>query len=702
MKRLVAVMLVACMTVGSVLGLSGCEQKQLEVMTKGQWAQKIAQALQMDSSEVTEQIYADVGKDSTYFNAVQNCAAWDIFDKNGNFEPDKEATVDFAIASAIRAVGEDKIARSSYAKTLQTDDDRIDFFHSISDMDYISGGALYPEWADQIIQDMNTVFSSLELKQQQDIGLKDQCVEAGDHDVIFSADGKTGTIQNDELSVRKGNILVVNPSVLYPEGKTAKITEVNGKRFTYVVPSGEEVLDHVKVSGTYKPKIIGVVPMSDDVEIQEINGSTAVAQKCPVTSSHSGSLMYVPEVQNKTLAAASLDDLQIGIKGEGEKEKKKSGTASGGAIQGGSAKGSIAAMVGIKDIKVTADIETDWFTVKRAYAAIDSTLNANFHMEGSCEAKTKPLAKVMLSLAGGITLEFQASITMGASGDVTIDWSQPTTIGVEYQKGKGSRFIADTQGGNLTAEANAEAYVTPGLKGIFKVLGFSVASCGAQSGVQVKLNAKAETKKAYYCINLKGYVSLSCFVGGEGEETLLGKLGVKKSWTIWNEENSKFKKEMHIENGKLVKECTHPETSTAPPIKQEEYKKLELPALKMPTFEDFRSSYFGITTPFVALKEKTSDRLPIRVPEVSDKKYSAKDIVCSSSKGEVASVTNDGTITAKKDGTTQIRVATKDGKYQQYIVVHVEGDYSVDFTPLEPVDPVALKRQVTLPQAQAC
>ncbi len=687
MKRLVAVMLVACMTVGSVLGLSGCEQKQLEVMTKGQWAQKIAQALQMDSSEVTEQIYADVGKDSTYFNAVQNCAAWDIFDKNGNFEPDKEATVDFAIASAIRAVGEDKIARSSYAKTLQTDDDRIDFFHSISDMDYISGGALYPEWADQIIQDMNTVFSSLELKQQQDIGLKDQCVEAGDHDVIFSADGKTGTIQNDELSVKKGNILVVNPSVLYPEGKTAKITAVKGKRFTYVAPSGEEVLDHVKVSGTYKPKIIGVVPMSDDVEIQEINGSTAVAQKCPVTSSHAGSLMYVPEVQNKTLAAASLDDLQIGIKGEGEKEK--SGTASGGAIQGGSAKGSIAAMVGIKDIKVTADIETDWLTVKRAYAAIDSTLNANFHMEGSCEAKTKPLIDVMLSLAGGITLEFQASITMGASGDVTIDWSQPTTIGVEYQKGKGSRFIADTPGGNLTAEANAEAYVAPGLKGIFKVLGFSVASCGAQSGVQVKLNAKAETNKSYYCINLKGYVPLSCFVGGQGDETLLGRLGVKKSWTIWDENTSKFKKEMHIENGKLVKECTHPETSTAPPIKQEEYKKLELPALKMPTFEDFRSSYFGITTPFVALKEKTSDRLPIRIPEVSDKKYSVKDIVCSSSKGEVASVTNDGTITAKKDGTTQIRVATKDGKYQQYIVVHVEGDHSVDFEPLEPTDFVA-------------
>lgn len=682
MKRFLVAILVMSMTVGSVLGLTGCEKKQLKIMTRGEWAQKMAQALQIDSSEATDPIYSDVGSDNTYFNAVQHCAAWDIFDKNGNFQPEKETTVDFAIASAIRAVGEDKIANSSYNKILRTDEDRIDFFNSISDMDYISGGALYPEWADHIIDDMNAVFSSLELKQEQKIDLKETCVQVGDHDVIFSADGKTGTIQNDGLSVKKGNILVVNPSELYPEGVTAKITGLQGKQFTYTRPSGKEVLEHVKLSGTYKPKVIGVVPMSDDVKIEGINGNSVAAQKCPMTSSYAGKLMYVPKAQAGTLAAeASLEDIQISVGGKGEK---------------GSAKGNVAASVGIKNISVTADIETDWFTVKKAYAAINSTLNANFHMEGSYKPETKPLASIILSINGAVTLEFQPSITIGASGDISVDWSMPTTVGVEYKKGSGSRFITDTTGGNLKAEATAEAYVTPGLKGIFKVLNFSVASCGAQSGIQVKLDAKAETQKSYYCINLKGYVPLSCFAGGEGEETLLGKLGVKKSWTVWDENSSKMKKEWHIENGALVDECTHPETATAPPIPQEEYKKLELPPMEPITFEDFNSSYFGLTTPFITLKKNTSDCLPIETP----KEYSTKDIVCSSSNEEIVSVLNDGIIMAKRDGVAQIRVATKDNKYQQYMVVHVEGEYSVDFTPLEPVKSLAFCSKAILPEAQ--
>ena len=93
MKRVLALMLIFSITAGSVLGLTGCEDKQLKIMTKGEWAQKLAEELQMDSCEVTEPVYADVNKDNTYYNAVQNCAAWDIFDKTENFEPDSEATV---------------------------------------------------------------------------------------------------------------------------------------------------------------------------------------------------------------------------------------------------------------------------------------------------------------------------------------------------------------------------------------------------------------------------------------------------------------------------------------------------------------------------------------------------------------------------------------------------------------------------------
>ncbi len=665
MKRLLALILIMSMTIASIPVLTGCESKQLEIMTKGQWAQKIAQELQMDNCEVKEPVYADVKQDNTYYNAVQNCAAWNIFDRTGNFEPDNEATVNFAIVSAVRAIGEDKIANSSYNRKLQTEDDMIDFFNSISDMDYISGGALYPEWADRIVADMNKILSSLELKQHQDIALTDECMEINAQDVNFSMNGKTGTIQNDTLSFDEGAILVINPCELYPEGKVAKITSVNKNKFTYTTPSGEEVLEHLELSGTYQPKVIGIIPMSDDVKVEKVNGEKAVTQKCHPSSAYAQNLMYVPEAKaDKLEAEVSMNDMEFSIFNKGGEK--------------GSAKGGASAKIGIRDIKVRADISLKKLSVQKAYAAIDSTLAADFQMEGSYTPDSIPLAKVPMSIYGAITLELQLNLTVGASGKLSVNWSLPTTVGVEYKKDSGARFIKETEGSNLSAEAEAEAYITPGLKGVFKVLNFSIVSCGVYSGLQVKLTAKGETKKSYSCIDLKGYVPLRCFAGGEGKDTLLGQLGIEESWTIWDENSSKLKKEWHIENGKLVKECTHPETATEEPVKQEEYKKLQLPPLEVPKFDDFSSSYFGITSPFFVLKEKTSDRLAFELP----KDYSAADIVCSSQNTGVASITNDGVVTANGAGVTQMKIATKDGRYQQYIVVSVTGDYSVEFTPL--------------------
>lgn len=665
MKRVLALMLIFSITAGSVLGLTGCEDKQLKIMTKGEWAQKLAEELQMDSCEVTEPVYADVNKDNTYYNAVQNCAAWDIFDKTENFEPDSEATVDFAIASAVRAIGEDKIAKSSYNRTLQTENDKIDFFNSVSDMDYISGGALYSEWGEQILEDMDTILSSLELKQHQDIGLTDKCVEISDKDVSFSMNGTDGVLQSDTLSLKEGMVLVINPSELYPEGKAAKVTSIKGKKFTYTEPSCEEVLDHLEMSGTYQPEVIGVIPMGDDVKVEKVNGKEAVSQRCSPSSAYAGNLMYVPKAKAEKLKTeVTRDDIEFSIF---NKEGKK-----------GSASGSASAKIGIRNIKATADISMKGLSVKKAYAAVDSTLAADLNLKGSYKPETKQLGKVMLNIYGAVTLELQLNLIVGASGELSINWSLPTTVGVDYEKGKGARYIKNTSGSNLSAEANAEAYIKPGLKGVFKVLSFSIASCGLYSGVQVKLNAKGETKKAYYCIDLKAYVPLECFAGGEGKDTLLGQLGIQKSWTIWDEKSSKIKKEWHIENGKRVDKCTHPEDATAPPVKQEEYKKIKLPELKLPDFKGFDSSYFSITSPYFVLKENTSDKLAIKVPAG----YKRTDIVFHSDNEDVVTVTNGGVVTAKDGGAAQIKVATKDGKYCQYIVVSVLRDYSVEFTPL--------------------
>lgn len=685
MKRWISIVLVCSLLIGSAFGITGCSGEQIEILTKGQWIAMLASELQLTECQSQEPIFNDVKNDSTYFIPVQACAEWDILDKEGEFEPDSEATVNFAISTAIRAIGADKIAKSTYKKTLQTDEERVDFFREVSDMDYISGGALYSEWGENVLSDMNTVMSSLQLEQYQDIGLTENCIEVSAEDVVFSLDGQTGEIVGENISVKPGTILIIMPSTIYPEGITVKVTGTTGNKFTYVNASMEEAIDHLTVTGTYEPEVLGVLPMSDNVKVETINGESAVAQSYDGGAGEAKKLMYVPETQAsaKRLASAGatakLNDITFSL-------FNKSGETKDDDVK---AKGSVSATVGIKDIKVTADIEIKGLTVKRAYAGIDSTLNAHFTASGSI-SETIPLAKVPCQICPGVTVEFQANLVVGANGELNIDWSLPTGARVEYKQGASPKFINKKEKPNLTVDAHAEVYALPSLKGIFKVIGFSVASVGITSGVKLEIDGTGETKGKTYCLDMQEYVPLSCFVGGEGEETLLGKLGVKKSWEIWRKDNSLIKVGLHIENNKVVPKCTHPEDEEAEPIEFEDYELPEFPEMDFPDFTVFESGYMGIEKTYYAMKLNTCEKLKLgTLPEG----YTEKDLVYSSNNASIVSVSAGGELTAEGSGATIIKIATKDGKYSQFATVCVTSDDdTVEYTPLKPVSPMSYKQ----------
>lgn len=688
MKRFLAVVLTVSLVLGCLTGLVSCGSEELEILTKGQWAEKISQALNLENSELDEPVYNDVKSDNTYYDAVQKCAAWDIFDKSQDFEPDERSTAGFAMASAVRAIGLDRLAVSqNYKAELQTEEEMIKFFQGNSDTEYSVGGALYAKTADEIIQDMNKIINSMQLENTEDVGFMDNCVELSVSDVAFYGDGETGELAGEVNNVQKGTIIILHPSETYPDGKAAKITSIEGKKFKYTTPPMEEVIDHVVLTGTYQPKVIGVIPMSEDVKVDKINGREAAVaeqQKCDMGQVHANNLVYVPKTTQAQSMAASvaLDDIQFSL-------MNKSGSK-------GDFSGQANASLGLRNISVTADINLRGLSVQKAYATINSTMFANFNASGSYSPDSIPLAKVICTLYKVVTLEFQANLEIGASGEVTVDWSLPTRVGTEYKKGAGTKFIKDASGANLKAEAHAEAFVKPCVKGIFKVIGFSVASCGVYSGVNVKLDAKAETKKGSSCINLKGYIPLSCFAGGEKNDTLLAKIGVAKTWTIWDENSSKLKKEWHIENGKVVEKCTWEEEPEWTLIPQQTVEPLKMPDYDMPSFEEFNMKYFGFSdTMFYALDENGSQQIKIKLPEG----YAKKDIWYASGDTSVVSVDSNGRLKAQGEGVTQIMIATKDGKRCQYCVARVAGTESV---PVPPPIRMSVKRFFYKPLIKAC
>lgn len=135
----------------------------------------------------------------------------------------------------------------------------------------------------------------------------------------FSLDGESGTLRQDlNTNIQEGSILVLNPSGKFPEGKAAKITSIDGRKFKYVTPPMDEVFDSVDLTGTFTPKVIGVIPMSDDVKVEKINENEpvmATQQKCVMEQAHAGSLMYVPkQAEAKPMAAdVSLNDITFSL-----------------------------------------------------------------------------------------------------------------------------------------------------------------------------------------------------------------------------------------------------------------------------------------------------------------------------------------------------------------------------------------------------
>ncbi len=160
----------------------------------------------------------------------------------------------------------------------------------------------------------------------------------------------------------------------------------------------------------------------------------------------------------------------------------------------------------------------------------------------------------------------------------------------------------------------------------------------------------------------------------------MGKLGVKKSWSIWTSSTSPVKKKWNIEGFEVVPECTKDKQNDE---KTDEENSAGVDEAVIDT--DFINQiievdqYLVISSYYVVVDEGRSDILKVtELPEG----YSNSDLVFSSNNTSVATVRNDGTLTAISSGSCNIKVSTKDGKYERYCSIRVLASYDVDFTPL--------------------
>lgn len=667
MKRIIAFILALLSAISVIFSVSGCEKQKVHIYTRAEWINEIANVFGMSESYSNTPYFDDVKPESKYFNAIQACSEWEIIGKSGSFEPDKRADVTFAIITAVKAIGLDRIAKAVDGRALNSEDEIVKYFNENSELKYISGSSLYDDTAKYIIRDIGVLYSNLQLKQYQDIKLKDNVVTPNESDIVFSADGKTATICAGDYRV--GDVICFEPSSKHPEGKYAKIESINGKIIEYSVPSLDEITEQVSIYGTYEPEILGVVPLMDGVDVESIDGTEVESQS--YQSENGARVIYLKKDNQLCDAVPMAKRFKLG-----DIDLKINATA-----KSGNSSVTVAGGVKLKNIKATVDLDVWGIVVKKAELSVTDTIESSISVSGQLE-KTFNIAKVPCKLWGVVGVDFVLAIKIGLEGNVSFVWSVDTAQSIEYKPLRVPKFYASGSNSNLDVELKAKAYIKPEFKAEFVIGPASIANVGAYSGVEASSKTKVVgTSDDIGCVDINAYVPLTIFVGAEtkkGDDTLLGKLGVKKSWSLWTSSTSPIKKKWHIEDGEIVPECTRGK-------KNKEDNNVDVPVDETVIDTDFINQIididknFVISSYYIALDEGKSDRLVIKsIPDG----YSSSDLSITSSDESVATVQQDGIIYASGAGACLIKIVTKDGKYERYCAVRVSASYDVDFTPL--------------------
>ncbi|MDR3310787.1 MAG: S-layer homology domain-containing protein, partial [Oscillospiraceae bacterium] len=536
MKRMISILLAMSLLVGAG-ALTACKKKDGggASLTRGEWITLLADKYSINSApDGLDSVFDDVKRTNEYYDAVQGTAAWEIIAGPGDFKPDDNATNEFAVVTAVKAIGLSLLDESEYRAELDTDAGIVEFFETQSGLSLKAAQTLTAGQAASILEAADGISAEMTFPQVAYFDYKENARELSVDQVTFSADGVSGTLRTGTAQV--GDIIVVAPSVYMPEGKSAKITSVNGSSFTYVLPELEEIVNDYTISGTYAPQIYGFIPATSGVTVESIEGMPATTA---YKSAGSGSDMFAAKPMlgiDETFNINGKINLSIDIK----------------PIEGLSVTGKISVSLNSLSILAKAGDGEDEFV------KLKTTLTSSVQIKvGSAVLKNEvefPLGKVPYGIPGA-NFSINVSVKIGAEGTLSI--SEKLETNTEF-RAKGAGFLnlgrkfslKANENSTLEVSAEAKGYIRPDLDLKIKVCGIDIGSVGVYGGVNLRAKSTRNADGSF-CLDIGYWVPLVFYAKFD-----LGVVAGKVELELLNEKNSTVKGNLHIEDGKIVPECT--------------------------------------------------------------------------------------------------------------------------------------------------
>ncbi|MEE8807070.1 MAG: Ig-like domain-containing protein [Lactimicrobium sp.] len=672
---------------------AGCQRAPVQTMTIGEWMNEAAQRAGL-SKEVTETPYfANVTADSPYFVPVQSAVDFGILETQYAIDPEAELSRQWAAYTMVNLLGASltdasqlkDVSTSPFASHCETAV-QLGLMQADGQQRFFPERVMSKEEALHLLDDV--------VKQINDpsIATKEKAVISQDADIV--------RIQPLSFDESKG-IILLEPKDDISAGSLVSWMDEDGREYVY------EVND---LSEDGSKSVLHVVPAdlssySDELQLEgedTIDFSKAEILEDPDDDTAS--------IQDPFLSPASIHKLQ--------RQKTINGYTVVWSATSSGITASVSKNLGAGS-EASARLRLNGIKVKyKWYSRKDDVNNAFFrlsaHSEESLQVKAGsyktlygdfsalkakdfpdtlagflkekkemaeteiPICTIRVPVNGSSTVTVKARLFLRlfTSGKVQLTLSQDHVMGMEARNGS-VRVIRDFDH-DQNALIKADAGLTGNLRFSLDFLKQQLMDIGMEAGAKAAVSATMHlfdeegemtsvpsvfdadvtdelaqgNPDVLVCTDINAYWLLKLHLNSSS--SLLGRLGFGKDLSILDGDNASIFPHgaKHMENWQFVDECTR--TSRHKAIKSEE---------KIAVRQRIQLSSYART---VGAGQSVSIEIT-GLPQG----YSRKDLVYTCADTAIVSVSSDGTVTGIQPGSTEITIATKDGKYSVKLSVLV-------------------------------
>lgn len=633
----------------SKIGITENVNSSVHELNKDEFVGMLGDTFGYLTSESEDDYFEDVASSNAYYKQIQACAEWEVIDSGKSFKPDDKATWRYAVESCVKAIGLEDIKEGK--NTGELSDDLVKYFtENIASFDTSGLDKAIDSANARIVLDCAKEYADgLELEQKYEAKYNEGVVEAKEGEIQFKGDGKSAFVLG-ETKYKAGDIIYLPPTKS-SAAQAIRVESVEDNLIKYSSAGTDDVYESLVVRGTYEGQVISAVGSGENDAV--INVSTL--DQIPGHTSYDSDFVptKVTTSGNSVIYTADLG---------------KGGTLT----------------VAIKDISLKADVEFGFLSFKKASAALNFTDQINVDYKFDKEvSKSFPLGKMAVNVGPTpLALVVSLEVTVGANGEVTLDYSTDVCASIKCEKGKGIAPSLTTSNENCDFHADITVMAKPMLLIDLRALGRSIVNANVTTGVVAIAKIDADLLgNEPSCIDLFIYVPLSFGVNENGCLVTDFIKNAKYRNDIWTSENSKIQMHKHWEDGKEVGECTRGKEKEVEVDNVDEAGEPWEPEEFFEGFEELDVQMLWLDAQILYLtKGETSSIAITEIPEG----YSESDLVYKPEKTSVCTASG-GSVTGAGEGSTTVEVSTKDGKYKAYFTVVVEYEYN-DLSDFEELD----------------